>query len=114
MANMEKIETRIERVQAKLDALLLRKEELNKQIADTQKILDGLKAERKVKKLGTLDAIAESKGLSVDELLTAIQNGDLYALQEKLESAQSADAENDAETAIAESEVESREEGTET
>lgn len=110
MANMEKIETRIERVQAKLDALLLRKGELNKQIADTQKILDELKAERKVKKLGTLDAIAESKGLSVDELLTAIQNGDLYALQEKLESAQSTDAE----TAIAESEVENREEGTET
>lgn len=110
MANMEKIETRIARVQAKLDALLLRRGELNKQIADTQKVLDELKAERKVKKLGTLDEIAESKGLSVDELLTAIQNGDLYALQEKLESAQSADAE----TAIAESEVESREEGTET
>lgn len=109
MANFEKIETRIQREEAQLEALLLRKQELNEQIAKRQKTIENLKAECKVKKLGTLDAIAESKGFSVDELLAAIQSGDLYALQEKLESNQTAETGNyesaDAEQVNTESET---------
>lgn len=88
MANttVDKIDVKISREQSKLDALLLRKEEILKDIAKSEKALANLKAERKTAELSELGAVADANGFSISELFAAIQSGNFYDLQEKIEA----------------------------
>lgn len=87
MANtVEKIDIKIQREESKLEALLLRKDEILKDIAKSEKALANLRAERKTAELGELGAIADMRGFSIPELVAALQSGNFYDLQEKLEA----------------------------
>jgi len=88
MANvtLEKLETKIQKEQARLEAMYNRKEELIKDISKQEKLLENLRSEAKVQELKDLGSLASGMNISIAELMTAIKNGDFYGLQEKIES----------------------------
>lgn len=88
MANnvIEKIDSKIQREQAKLEAATLRKEEAQKDIAKCEKAIANLQADRKTAELAVLGNFADAKGISISELVNAIQTGNFYDLQEKAEA----------------------------
>lgn len=108
MANLEKLEQRIQNERTKLDALMLRKTALDSQIAKTKKKVEELEASRRYEYFKRVDAAASKKGIDTKEVYEAFANEDLYSLQEKLENdVTSADssATEDIDRIIAESEV---------
>lgn len=93
MANnvIEKIDSKIQREQAKLEAATLRKEEAQKDIAKCEKAIANLQADRKTAELAVLGNFADAKGISISELVNAIQTGNFYDLQEKAEANENQD-----------------------
>lgn len=93
MANnvIEKIDSKIQREQAKLEAAILRKEEAQKDIAKCEKAIANLQADRKTAELAVLGNFADAKGISISELVNAIQTGNFYDLQEKAEANENQD-----------------------
>lgn len=99
MANLEKLDTKIQREESKLQALTLRKAEILKDIARTEKTIADLKSERKAAELGGLGAIAENMGITISELVDAMKTGNFYDLQEKIEnSVKNAETSDEADT----------------
>ena len=87
MANViEKIDSKIQKEQAKLEAAILRKEEAQKDIAKCEKVIANLQADRKTAELAVLGSFADAKGISISELVKAVQAGDFYGLQERMET----------------------------
>lgn len=82
---IEKIVTKIERENKKLAKLMEKRDVLNKEIEEQSQIVETLKKQEKEAKLSQFSLIAEKKGISVDELLEAISNSDMFCIQEKLE-----------------------------
>ncbi len=92
MANLEKLEQRIQNERTKLDALMLRKTALDSQIAKTKKKVEELEANRRYEYFKRVDAAASKKGIDTKEVYEAFANEDLYSLQEKLENVDEATA----------------------
>lgn len=88
MANnvIEKIDSKIQREQAKLKAATLRKEEAQQDITKCEKAIANLQAERKTAELAVLGSFADAKGISIPDLVNAIKTGNFYDLQEKAEA----------------------------
>ena len=98
MANnvIEKIDSKIQREQAKLEAATLRKEEAQKDIAKCEKTIANLQADRKTAELAVLGNFADAKGISISELVKAVQAGNFYGLQERMEAEESQSVTEDA------------------
>ena len=98
MANnvIEKIDSKIQREQAKLEAAILRKEEAQKDIAKCEKAIANLQADRKTAELAVLGSFADAKGISISELVKAVQAGNFYGLQERMEAEESQSVTEDA------------------
>ena len=86
----EKLNAQIEKEKANLDKLLKQKEALDAKIKKSQTKLAEYEMLANNQKYGALSSIASKSGLSVDDLLAALQSGDLLALQERMEAAQTA------------------------
>lgn len=88
---------KIEKEQIKLDGLLAKREELtanyqaklaevNDSIKEQEKVIASLRDREKTEKLDAVASMFSKKGVSVDALLNAVANNDLYGLQELLEN----------------------------
>lgn len=87
---------KIEKEQVKLDGLLAKREEINaayqeklaeinESIKEQEKVISSLRDKEKTEKLAAVASMFKKSGVSVDDLLNAVKNNDLYGLQEKLE-----------------------------
>lgn len=87
----------IEKEQAKLDALVAKREEftagyqaklleMNDAIKKQEKVISSLREREKAEKLSAVASIMGAKGISVDDLLKAAESGDLYGIQEQIEN----------------------------
>lgn len=87
----------IEKEQAKLDALIAKREELtagyqaklsemNEAVRKQEKVISSLREREKNEKLSAVASLMGAKGISVDDLLKAAESGDLYGIQEQIES----------------------------
>lgn len=88
---------KIEKEQVKLDSLLAKREEIttgyqaklaeiNESIKEQEKVIASLREHEKSEKLAAVALMFKKSGVSVDDLLNAVTNNDLYGLQEKLEN----------------------------
>lgn len=88
---------KIEKEQVKLDSLLAKREELttgyqaklaeiNDSIKEQEKVIASLRQQEKTEKLAAAALMLNKSGVSVDDLLNAVANNDLYGLQERLEN----------------------------
>lgn len=88
---------KIEKEQIKLDGLLAKREEIttgfqaklaeiNESIKEQEKVIASLREHEKTEKLSAIASMFKKNGVSVDDLLNAVTNNDLYGLQEKLEN----------------------------
>lgn len=88
---------KIEKEQIKLDGLLAKREEIttgfqaklaeiNESIKEQEKVIASLREHEKTEKLSAIASMFKKNGVSVDDLLDAVTNNDLYGLQEKLEN----------------------------
>ena len=78
-------------VQAKLDSM-------NEDIKEQKAVIAELRKQEKAEKLEAISTMMNDKGISVDDLLNAVANNDLYAIQESIESSEksASDSENTA------------------
>lgn len=87
---------RIDREQAKLDAQYAKRDkltatynknltEINESIKEQEALLANLREQEKSEKLQAISAELLAKGITVDDLLAATMNNDLYSIQEKIE-----------------------------
>lgn len=78
-------------VQAKLDSM-------NEDIKEQKAVIAELRKQEKAEKLEAISTMMNDKGISVDDLLNAVANNDLYAIQESMESSEksASDSENTA------------------
>lgn len=86
----EKLNTLIDKEKSNLEKLMKQKENLDAKIKKSQTKLAEYEMLQNNQKYGALSSVAVKSGLSVDDLLAALQNGDLLALQERMEAAQAA------------------------
>lgn len=68
-------------VQAKLDSM-------NEDIKEQKAVIAELRKQEKAEKLEAISTMMNDKGISVDDLLNAVANNDLYAIQESMESSE--------------------------
>lgn len=98
----KKTKAKIEKEQAKLDNLVKKRDEyvavyqaklaeMNEGIKEQEKLVKALCEQEDAEKLDAVKAILGKKGISVDALLNAAENGDMYSIQEILEGKPSAD-----------------------
>lgn len=92
MANIEKIEVRIEREETKLKSQLQRKQELESQIKETQKRIEDLKAEVQYKKMSHASNVASEFDVTPEDWELAMVTGDFSIIQEKRQKALEAKA----------------------
>lgn len=81
------LKEKIEREEKKLQDLTAKRDELNKKIRRVELNLSNYRLMENDNKLSAMNALAEGVGISVDEIMTALQNGELLSLQEKIEAA---------------------------
>lgn len=95
-AKKTKTSDRIEKEQAKLDALYAKKSEISRayeaqmqqfedSIKKQKELLEQLRAQDKSEKVTKIVAVSEKLGISVEDMLDAAMNGDFASLQEKIE-----------------------------
>lgn len=88
---------RIAKAQEKLDSLVTKRDEmiadyenklstLNAQIKEQEKELATLNTKAQEEKLRAANRLLAKKGITADQLLVAIANGDLYGIQEIMEN----------------------------
>ena len=90
---------KIEREQRKLEGLLTKRDELNKRIRKTELIISNYRLMENDQKMSAMNDLAESAGISVEDIMTALQGGELLTLQKKIEAAKESgtDPEDEAE-----------------
>jgi hypothetical protein len=90
LAKIEKEQTKLDSLTAKRDELTATYQaklaELNEDIKEQEKTLAVLRGQEKAEKLEAVASILGQSGASVDDLLVAVANGDLYAIQEMIEA----------------------------
>lgn len=88
---------RIAKAQEKLDSLVAKRDEmitdyenklstLNAQIKEQEKEVSSLNTKAQEEKLRAANRLLAKKGITADQLLVAIANGDLYGIQEIMEN----------------------------
>ncbi len=88
---------RVGKAQEKLDALTAKRDELiakyeselasvNSSIKEQEKLIASLNAKAQDEKLRAASKLLAKSGVTVDQLLVAVANNDLYGLQEMLEN----------------------------
>lgn len=105
----EKTITKIAKEQKKLDTLVAKRNEynanvqakldsMNEDIKEQKAVIAELRKQEKAEKLEAISTMMNDKGISVDDLLNAVANNDLYAIQESMESSEksASDSENTA------------------
>ena len=111
----ERTMKKIEKEQAKLDALIGKRDELtasyqsqlakmNEGIEETTKTIEALRKQEKNEKLVAVAAMLNKNSVSVDELYEAAMRGDFYSLQERLEQNPQTENESTATAEVAEEE----------
>lgn len=82
---------KIEREQRKLDAMRLKRDELNKRIRKTELAISNYRLMENDQKMSAMSDLAESAGISVEDIIAALQGGELLTLQKKIEAAKGSD-----------------------
>lgn len=85
------IQEKLEKEQAKLSALEAKREELDGKIKNCKANIAKLQMTINNAQMGDILAALKNKGLTVDEIVSSINSGDLLGLQEKMEKAQKAE-----------------------
>lgn len=78
---------KIEREQERLEVLLERRAELNQKIRRTELAISNYRLMENDQKMSAMSDLAESAGISVEDVIAALQEGDMLALQEKIDAA---------------------------
>lgn len=95
----EKTIAKIAKEQKKLDTLVAKRNEynanvqakldsMNEDIKEQKAVIAELRKQEKAEKLEAISTMMNDKGISVDDLLNAVVNNDLYAIQESIESSE--------------------------
>ena len=95
----EKTIAKIAKEQKKLDTLVAKRNEynanvqakldsMNEDIKEQKAVIAELRKQEKAEKLEAISTMMNDKGISVDDLLNAVANNDLYAIQESMESSE--------------------------
>lgn len=95
----EKTIAKIAKEQKKLDTLIAKRNEynanvqakldsMNEDIKEQKAVIAELRKQEKAEKLEAISTMMNDKGISVDDLLNAVANNDLYAIQESMESSE--------------------------
>lgn len=95
----EKTIAKIAKEQKKLDTLVAKRNEynanvqakldsMNEDIKEQKAVIAELHKQEKAEKLEAISTMMNDKGISVDDLLNAVANNDLYAIQESMESSE--------------------------
>ena len=95
----EKTIAKIAKEQKKLDTLVAKRNEynanvqakldsMNEDIKEQKAVIAELRKQEKAEKLEAISTMMNDKGISVDYLLNAVANNDLYAIQESMESSE--------------------------
>lgn len=95
----EKVIAKIAKEQKKLDTLVAKRNEynanvqakldsMNEDIKEQKAVIAELRKQEKAEKLEAISTMMNDKGISVDDLLNAVANNDLYAIQESMESSE--------------------------
>lgn len=88
MANEQKtLKEKIEREQERLDVFYKKREELNKKIRKSETALANYRLMENNQRLEVMDDMAGNLGLSVEDIISALQKGELSELQRKAEAA---------------------------
>lgn len=82
---MKDINSRIEKIELELLNLMEKKSTLDEKIKTKEQELEKLKAIKKQKKFDEFSDVLKSKGLSIDEILKAVENNNFSVLQNKSE-----------------------------
>ena len=80
---------KIEREEKKLKTLTEKREELNRKIRKSEQTLNNYRLMENDHKLTAMNELAVNAGISVEDILAALQSGEMLALQEKIEAAKS-------------------------
>ena len=84
----DKLSTLIEKEKATLQKLRNRRSELDDKIKKSEAKLHEYEMMDNNKKFGAMASIVTQSGISMDDVLAALQSGDLVSLQEQMEAAQ--------------------------
>lgn len=95
----EKTIAKIAKEQKKLDTLVAKRNEynanvqakldsMNEDIKEQKAVIAELRKQEKAEKLEAISTMMNDKGISVDDLLNAVANNDLYAIQESMEASE--------------------------
>lgn len=87
---MDNIRIKIQKEKEVLEDLLVKRNKLNEKIKEKEVKIDELNKMLNQRKFSEMTDVLSSKGLSIEELLSAIETGDLLTLQEKLEEKENA------------------------
>ncbi len=82
----EKLTALIEKERATLEKLKNRRAELDEKIKKSEAKLTEYEMMDNNKKFGAMASIVTQSGLSMDDVLAALQSGDLLSLQEQMEA----------------------------
>lgn len=88
----EKLTELINKERSNLKKLTEKKAEIDAKIKKSESKLQEYEMMSNSQQFGTLTSAISKSGLSVDDLLSALKNGDLLSLQEKMEASQNESA----------------------
>ena len=86
VVKMISLETKKARAQSELAELFIRKEKLEGQINEKENLIIQYDVMIKQKRFSAVEDVLHAKGLSLEDIISAIQNGDLMSLQDKIEN----------------------------
>ena len=88
MANKEikKIDEAIQKTNKKLEALEAQRKELDAQIKTVKNEIASLEEAREAKKSCVIAELAKKNGISVDEIITALETKNFFDVQDKMET----------------------------
>lgn len=85
MATMS-LSEKIKQESAKLDELMAKKADLDRKIKKSQERLEKYRLVQNNEKFSAIEKAMQGTGVSVEDMLAALQSGDLISLQERIEA----------------------------
>ncbi len=82
---MERLKESLKKEQEKLSELKLKREKLDDRIKEKERLINKYQMMINQEKFSQVNDVISSNGLSLDELMSAIQSGNLLSLQAKIE-----------------------------
>ena len=89
---MATLTEKIEQETIKLNDLLKKRADLDRKIKKTQSSLEKYQLIRNNEKYSAIEKATKDTGISVEDVLAALQSGDLLGLQERIEAVQTSDS----------------------